>query len=311
MVCSCLCDTTITYNDWCLGQAKRRTLFQAAMLFLYSQITHCVERYKKKGLYLRALHLILYKPCLSPLKWGRKAWQRYLWKAAGPKEAFIYFSGKKVLSWTAVDGGIDDLAIKTLVEELRDLDSIGQIFCLALGQLLWFVVPLFSCWKVGMAGFIFLAGVQGDRWCRVLGYKIEKLKNSQKSKAAASASEGFWESKIQLTPWSSSTTREAGRPQAGISAELCHWAHLFLAGTPGGQCGHSSGARSVPQLLAWWSVGLGQSPRESPSLVTVGQFGKQMAAKIQSCTPFLPAFQNVLVLHSVQNVISKSSTEEH
>lgn len=35
-----------------------------------------------------------------------------------------------------MDGGIDDLAIKTLVEELRDLDSIGQIFCLALGQLL-------------------------------------------------------------------------------------------------------------------------------------------------------------------------------
>lgn len=33
-----------------------------------------------------------------------------------------------------MDGGIDDLAIKTLVEELHDLDSIGQIFCLALGQ---------------------------------------------------------------------------------------------------------------------------------------------------------------------------------
>lgn len=158
----------VTYNDWCLGQAKRRTLFQTATLFLCSQIMHCIEHYKKKRLYLKALHLIFYKPCLSPLKWGRKAWQRYLWKAAGPKESFTYFSGKKVLSWTAVDGGIDDLAIKTLVEELRDLDSIGQIFCLALGQLLWFVMPLVSCWKMGMAGLICLAGVQGDRWCWVL-----------------------------------------------------------------------------------------------------------------------------------------------
>ncbi|PKU41036.1 hypothetical protein llap_8663 [Limosa lapponica baueri] len=37
---------------------------------------------------------------------------------------------------TTVDGGLDDPAIKTLVEELRDLDSVGQIFCLALGRLL-------------------------------------------------------------------------------------------------------------------------------------------------------------------------------
>lgn len=35
-----------------------------------------------------------------------------------------------------MDGGIDDPEIKTLAEELRDLDSIGQIFCLALGRLL-------------------------------------------------------------------------------------------------------------------------------------------------------------------------------
>lgn len=235
MICSSLSDTTITYNDWCLGQAKRRTLFQTSTLFLCSQITHCIEHYRKKGLYLRAFHLIFYKPCLSPLKWGRKAWQRHLWKAAGPNESFTYFSGKKVLSWTAVDGGIDDPEIKTLVEELRDLDSIGQIFCLALGRLLWFVMPLFSHWKMGMAGLICLAGVQGDRWCRVLGYKIEKWKNSQKSKAAAFAPEGFWESKIELTLWSSSTTREAGRPQAGISAEPWQWAYLFLASTPGGQ----------------------------------------------------------------------------
>ena len=146
------------------------------MLFLCSQITYGTEQYKTKWLYRRD-HLIFYKACLGLLKWGRKAWQRHLWNAAGPSESFTRFSGRKLLSWTAVDGGMDDPAIKTLVEELCDLYSIGQIFCLALGWLLWFVMPLFSCWKMRMAGLIFLAEVWGDRWSRVLGYKIEKLKS--------------------------------------------------------------------------------------------------------------------------------------
>jgi len=143
----------------------------------------------KAWLYLRDLHLIFYKACLGPLKWGRKAWQQHVKNAAGPTEPFTLFSGRKLLSWTAVEGGMDDPAIKTLLEELCDLDSTGQIFCLALGRLLWFVIPPFWCCKIGTAGLICLA--EGERWLRVLGYKIEKLKGSWESNAAASAPEGY------------------------------------------------------------------------------------------------------------------------
>lgn len=117
---------------------------KGTMLFLCSQITYCTVQCKTKWLmkndkawlYLRDLHLIFYKACLGPLKWGRKAWQQHLKNAAGPIKPFTLFSGRKLLSWTAVEGGMDDPAIKTLLEELCDLDSTGQIFCLALCRLL-------------------------------------------------------------------------------------------------------------------------------------------------------------------------------
>lgn len=285
------------------------------MLLLCSQITYCTEQYKTKWLYLRALHLIFYKALLGPLKWGRKAWQRHLWNAAGPGESFTLFSGRKLLSWTAVDGGMDDPATKTLVEELCDLDSIGQIFCLALGRLLWFVMPLFSCWKMGMAGLICLAEVQRDRWSRVLGYKIEKLKSSQKNKAAASAPEAFWESKIQLTQGNSPVTREAGRSQVGISAEPCQRAHSLLTSVLGWWYQHDRWARLRCQVCTLAtglteSVGLRQTqhPRVSPWLVAAGQFGKQsgcqdpelhsLPAYVSKCFGFaLSPKLNIQILH--------------
>lgn len=175
---------------------------------------------------------------------------------------------------------MDDPVIKTLVEELCDLDSIGQIFCLALGQLLWFVMPLFSCWKMGMAGLICLAEVRGDRWSRVLGYKIEKLQSSQKSTAAASAPESFWESRIQLT--------QGRSPRAGISAQPFQRAHSLTpcpcawVTIPRLQCQVCTLATGLAE-----SVGLGQAqcPGVSPWLVPADWLPRPRAG-LPSCMCF-------------------------
>lgn len=250
---------------------------------------------------------MFYKACLGLFKWGRKAWHRHLWNAAGPSESFTLFPGRKLLSWTAVDGAMDDPAIKTLVEELCDLDSIGQIFCLALGQLLWFVMPLFSCWKMGTAGLICLAEVRGDRWSGVLGYKIEKLKSSQESKAAASAPESFWESRIQVTQGSSPTTREAGRSRQGSLHSPSSKPALSLPP----RLGDNTKAPMPGLCLSHWPRRVSRSRTGAVPWGFSMACASRVAAKTQSWTPFLHMFQNVLVLHSVQNVISKSSAGEH